>query len=117
MVQDWGVAAGLPFSDATREWFASTFDAPTEAQSGAWKAISSGRNALVVAPTGSGKTLAAFLSSIDRLSTAPLPPKKERLRVLYISPLKALAVDVERNLRSPLTGIEAAAARLGVALS
>ena len=115
--QDWAVAAGLPFSDPTREWFGSAFDRPTEAQTGAWKAISSGENALVVAPTGSGKTLAAFLWSIDRLATAPVPPKKERLRVLYISPLKALAVDVERNLRSPLTGIEAAAARLGIELS
>jgi len=105
------------FSPATREWFSSTFDAPTEAQSGAWKAIASGENALVVAPTGSGKTLAAFLWSIDRLATAAVPPKKERLRVLYISPLKALAVDIERNLRSPLTGIEAAAARLETALS
>src|SRR5437588_486267 len=115
--QDWAVAAGVPFSDPTREWFGSAFDRPTEAQTGAWKAISSGENALVVAPTGSGKTLAAFLWSIDRLATAPVPPKKERLRVLYISPLKALAVDVERNLRSPLTGIEAAAARLGIELS
>ncbi|HEV2685943.1 MAG TPA: DEAD/DEAH box helicase, partial [Actinomycetota bacterium] len=109
--------AGLPFSGSTREWFSSTFDAPTEAQTGAWDAIASGQNALVVAPTGSGKTLAAFLLSLDRLATSPLPAKKDRLRVLYISPLKALAVDVERNLRSPLTGIEAAAARLGVGLS
>ncbi|HEX9712682.1 MAG TPA: DEAD/DEAH box helicase [Actinomycetota bacterium] len=103
------------FSTPTRAWFSSAFEAPTDAQTGAWEAIGSGRNALVVAPTGSGKTLAAFLWSIDRLITAPAPAKKQRLRVLYISPLKALAVDVERNLRSPLTGIEAAAARLGVA--
>ena len=116
MGQDRTVAR-LPFSRATREWFASAFDAPTEAQSGAWEAIGSGENALVVAPTGSGKTLAAFLWSIDRLSNAPVPAKKERLRVLYISPLKALAVDIERNLRSPLTGIEAAAARLETGLS
>src|SRR5947208_246766 len=116
MRQDWTVSL-LPFSSATCEWFSSTFDAPTEAQSGAWSAIASGENALVVAPTGSGKTLAAFLWSIDRLATAAQPPKKERLRVLYISPLKALAVDIERNLRSPLTGIEAAAARLETALS
>src|SRR5437763_15442077 len=115
--QDWAVAAGLPFSDATREWFGSAFDRPTGAQTGAWKAISSDENALVVAPTGSGKTLAAFLWSIDRLATATVPPQKGRRRVLYISPLKALAVDVERNLRSPLTGIEAAAARLGTAPS
>src|SRR3989449_341641 len=116
MRQDWAVSLP-PFSSATREWFSSTFDAPTEAQSGAWKAIASGENALVVAPTGSGKTLAAFLWSIDRLATAELPPKKERLRVLYISPLKALAVDIERTLRPPLTGIEAAAARLETTLS
>src|ERR1700756_1798694 len=111
------MAAGLPFSDATRDWFTSAFAAPTEAQTGAWDAIASGQNALVVAPTGSGKTLAAFLWSLDRLTTSPTPPKKDRLRVLYISPLKALAVDVERNLRSPLTGIQAAAALLGVGLS
>src|SRR5690348_4310447 len=104
MGQD-GAVARLPFSPATRAWFGSAFDGPTEAQSGAWKAISSRENALVVAPTGSGKTLAAFLWAVDRLSTSPLPPKKDRLRVLYISPLKALAVDIERNLRSPLTGI------------
>ena len=116
MRQDWAVSLS-PFSSATRKWFSSTFDAPTEAQSGAWRAIASGENALVVAPTGSGKTLAAFLWSIDRLAAAAVPPKKERLRVLYISPLKALAVDIERNLRSPLTGIEAAAARLGATLS
>ncbi len=102
------------FSDATRAWFETSFAAPTPAQEGAWRAISAGRNALVVAPTGSGKTLSAFLWSIDRLASSP-PPEDKRLRcrVLYISPLKALAVDVERNLRAPLTGIRHAAARLG----
>jgi ATP-dependent Lhr-like helicase len=85
---------------------------PTPAQQGAWDAVSAGENALVVAPTGSGKTLAAFLWSLDRLATSSPPGPKERLRVLYISPLKALAVDVERNLRSPLAGIKAAAQRL-----
>ncbi|MFN8136807.1 MAG: ATP-dependent helicase [Propionicimonas sp.] len=102
------------FSVATREWFRSNFAAPTAAQEGAWEAISSGRHTLVVAPTGSGKTLSAFLWALDRLATEPLPEKRKRCRVLYISPLKALAVDVERNLRSPLVGIGHAAARLGL---
>ena len=93
------------FSEATRTWFAAAFAGPTPAQSGAWDAISAGHHALVVAPTGSGKTLSAFLWSIDRLATEPVPEKKLRCRVLYVSPLKALAVDVERNLRAPLVGI------------
>lgn len=104
------------FSDATREWFTGAFTEPTEAQAGAWSAISSGQHALVVAPTGSGKTLAAFLWAIDRLVQTPPPdPKDEipRTRVLYLSPLKALGVDVERNLRSPLVGITQTAKRLG----
>ncbi|MDQ6650190.1 MAG: DEAD/DEAH box helicase, partial [Actinomycetota bacterium] len=103
------------FSPATRAWFTGAFQAPTAAQDGAWDAISSGSNALVVAPTGSGKTLAAFLSSLDRLAAQPAPTdSKRRCRVLYVSPLKALAVDVERNLRAPLTGIRQAATRLGL---
>jgi ATP-dependent Lhr-like helicase len=103
------------FSPATREWFAGAFAAPTTAQAGAWEAISSGGHALVVAPTGSGKTLSAFLWSLDRLATTPSPePRKHRTRVLYISPLKALGVDVERNLRSPLVGITQTAKRLGL---
>ncbi|HWC14071.1 MAG TPA: DEAD/DEAH box helicase [Actinomycetota bacterium] len=104
-----------PFSAVTREWFGSSFEAPTAAQAGAWDAISSGDNALVVAPTGSGKTLAAFLWSLDRLARAEPVDEKQRLRVLYVSPLKALAVDVERNLRSPLNGMRAVAQRLDVA--
>jgi ATP-dependent helicase Lhr and Lhr-like helicase len=104
------------FSEATRAWFTGAFAQPTTAQEGAWDAISSGEHALVVAPTGSGKTLAAFLWSLDRLAAHPLPAdEKARCRVLYVSPLKALAVDVERNLRAPLTGIGQAAARLGLA--
>ncbi|QFG25603.1 ATP-dependent helicase [Actinomadura sp. WMMB 499] len=102
------------FSPATREWFAGAFAAPTAAQAGAWDSISGGDNTLVVAPTGSGKTLAAFLWSLDRLTGGP-PPGPDplrRCRVLYVSPLKALAVDVERNLRAPLTGIRHAARRL-----
>jgi ATP-dependent helicase Lhr and Lhr-like helicase len=102
------------FSPATREWFAGAFREPTAAQAGAWDAISSGSHALVVAPTGSGKTLAAFLWSIDRLLSAPAVPPKQRTRVLYISPLKALGVDVERNLRSPLVGVTQTAKRLGL---
>ncbi len=102
------------FSEATRTWFAAAFAGPTPAQSGAWDAISAGHHALVVAPTGSGKTLSAFLWSIDRLATEPVPEKKLRCRVLYVSPLKALAVDVERNLRAPLVGIRQTADRLGV---
>jgi ATP-dependent Lhr-like helicase len=102
------------FGAATRAWFAGAFAEPTAAQAGAWSAIAAGRHALVVAPTGSGKTLAAFLWSLDRLAAEPRPAEPQRrCRVLYVSPLKALAVDVERNLRAPLTGIRHAAARLG----
>jgi ATP-dependent Lhr-like helicase len=102
------------FSPATRAWFTSSFAAPTAAQAGAWEAISAGRHTLVVAPTGSGKTLAAFLWALDRLAVAEPVQKAHRCRVLYVSPLKALAVDVGRNLRSPLTGIGQAARRLGL---
>ena len=106
------------FSAPTRTWFSAAFAEPTPAQDGAWEAISQGRHALVVAPTGSGKTLSAFLWAIDRLLTEPGPdgpdhPQPSGTRVLYISPLKALAVDVERNLRAPLVGIRQTAERLG----
>jgi ATP-dependent Lhr-like helicase len=102
------------FTPATREWFAGAFPEPTPAQAGAWDAISSGKHALVVAPTGSGKTLSAFLWSLDRLASTPKNDNPQhRTRVLYISPLKALGVDVERNLRAPLVGISATARRLG----
>ncbi|NYF99351.1 ATP-dependent helicase [Janibacter cremeus] len=104
------------FSPATAAWFGSNFAAPTAAQEGAWRAVSAGSHALVVAPTGSGKTLSAFLWALDRLASQPRPQEPlRRCRVLYISPLKALAVDVERNLRSPLVGIGHAADRLGLA--
>ncbi|POH71481.1 ATP-dependent helicase [Cryobacterium zongtaii] len=109
-------------SPATRTWFSGAFDAPTEAQLGAWDAISRGSHTLVVAPTGSGKTLAAFLWALDKLySTSTTPATQGEAaaptgtRVLYISPLKALGVDVERNLRAPLVGIGQAAERLGLA--
>ena len=101
------------FTSATSTWFREVFAEPTEAQRGAWSSIAAGRNALVVAPTGSGKTLAAFLWALDELAREPVPPPKERCRVLYVSPLKALAVDVERNLRAPLTGITQTALRVG----
>ena len=102
------------FSAPTRTWFRAAFAAPTPAQEGAWRAVAAGRNALVVAPTGSGKTLSAFLWSLDKLAREEPPAdKKSRCRVLYVSPLKALAVDVERNLRAPLTGIRHTAERLG----
>ncbi|MDI3329258.1 MAG: DEAD/DEAH box helicase [Micrococcus sp.] len=125
------------FMPATREWFAGAFAAPTEAQLGAWDAISSGQHALVVAPTGSGKTLSAFLWALDGFLRPPAdvaPPSgpaqdtlpgdlpapaagkraKNLTRVLYVSPLKALGVDVERNLRAPLIGITQTARRLGL---
>ena len=101
------------FSPAVRAWFASTFREPTPAQAQGWPAIAGGRHTLILAPTGSGKTLAAFLWALDRLATEPPPPAEPACRVLYISPLRALAVDVEKNLRAPLAGIELAAERLG----
>ncbi|HKJ54777.1 MAG TPA: DEAD/DEAH box helicase, partial [Nitriliruptoraceae bacterium] len=100
------------FSPAVSAWFSTTFVAPTAAQAQGWPAIADGEHTLILAPTGSGKTLTAFLWAIDRLVTAPEPEKKRRLKVLYISPLRALAVDVERNLRAPLRGIQLAAERL-----
>ncbi|MFC7672875.1 ATP-dependent helicase [Mycolicibacterium sp. GCM10028919] len=105
-----------PFSALTRDWFAGTFVKPTSAQAQAWAAIAGGDNTLVIAPTGSGKTLAAFLWAIDRLASAeptPAGEPKPGTRVLYVSPLKALAVDVERNLSTPLIGITRVAERLG----
>src|SRR3984885_11313083 len=90
------------FSEATRAWFDRTFAGPTPAQQKGWPVIASGANTLIQAPTGSGKTLAAFLYAIDRLTAAP----GEGLRVLYVSPLKALNYDVERNLRGPLAGLQ-----------
>ncbi len=108
-----------PFSSAVRDWFHASFAAPTQAQVEGWAAISGGHHTLIHAPTGSGKTLAAFLWCLDRLARDPSPPPARgtlgHVRVLYISPLKALTYDVERNLKAPLTGIGLAAQRLGQA--
>ncbi len=100
-------------SQPTREWFDGAFPAPTSAQLGAWSSISSGSHTLVVAPTGSGKTLSAFLWALDELAQLGADSTR-KTKVLYISPLKALAVDVERNLRAPLVGITQTAKRLGL---
>ncbi|MGO9929634.1 MAG: ATP-dependent helicase, partial [Mycobacterium sp.] len=103
------------FGAITREWFNTTFAAPTTAQANAWDAIANGDNTLVIAPTGSGKTLAAFLWALDTLANpATAPDRRVGTRVLYVSPLKALAVDVERNLRTPLAGLTRIAHRDGL---
>jgi ATP-dependent helicase Lhr and Lhr-like helicase len=94
-----------PFSAPVRRWFESSFEGPTPAQAGGWEAISGGANALICAPTGSGKTLAAFLWGIDKLARAP--QLGEGVKIVYVSPLKALSYDIERNLRAPLRGIGA----------
>ncbi len=91
------------FTPQVRDWFARSFERPTAAQEKAWPAIAAGRNVLVSAPTGSGKTLAAFLWGLDRLVAEPVDPRRTRL--VYVSPLKALSYDVEKNLRAPLKGI------------
>jgi ATP-dependent helicase Lhr and Lhr-like helicase len=105
------------FHPSVRAWFDATFDAPTDAQREAWPAIQSGRHVLVAAPTGSGKTLAAFLAAIDSLVregvAGGLP---DETRIVYVSPLKALSNDIERNLAGPIAGVRAerhAASRAG----
>ena len=105
------------FHAAVRQWFADAFDAPTRPQQLGWPAIARGESTLILAPTGSGKTLAAFLWCLNRLMFEPAPPPKQRCRVLYISPLKALAVDVERNLRAPLVGIANVARAAGTSVN
>src|ERR1043166_3256886 len=103
------------FSPATRDWFASTFAEPTAPQVQGWSAIAEGQHTLILAPTGSGKKLAAFLWCLEQLAIRPTPTDpKRRCRVLYVSPLKALAHDVERNLKAPLVGIGLAAQGLGL---
>src|SRR5688572_32023859 len=100
-----------------RDWFSSVFDGPTKPQRLGWPAIARGESTLILAPTGSGKTLTAFLWCLNRLLFEPTPEPRQRCRVLYISPLKALAVDVERNLRAPLAGIANVATAAGVTFS
>src|SRR5437763_13114571 len=97
------------FSQRTREWFEAAFEAPTAAQAQAWPAIATGDHVLISAPTGSGKTLAAFLWALDGFVARPreTDEKQRRTRLVYVSPLKALSYDVDRNLRAPLRGIGA----------
>jgi ATP-dependent Lhr-like helicase len=103
------------FHPVTAAWFRAVFDAPTQPQSLGWPVIARDESALILAPTGTGKTLAAFLWCLDRLMLHPQPEgRKEGCRIVYVSPLKALAVDVERNLRSPLAGMANMANRMGV---
>src|SRR5690606_8663174 len=91
------------FSPAVRAWFETSFPEPTAPQVAGWPTIASGAHTLILAPTGSGKTLSAFLWAIDRLtSTSPPEERTHRTRVVYLSPLRALAVDVEKNLRAPI---------------
>src|SRR5262252_1067255 len=102
------------FHAPVRSWFEAVFPAPTRPQRLGWPAIARGDSPLILAPTGTGKTLAAFLWSIDRMMFSPVPAEAHRCRILYISPIKALAVDVDRNLQSPLIGIAHSAQRLGI---
>jgi ATP-dependent Lhr-like helicase len=95
----------MPFHPSVERWFREAFGAPTPPQAQGWPPIARGESTLIVAPTGSGKTLAAFLSCLDRVMFSPVPERHARCRVLYVSPIKALAVDVERNLRVPIAGI------------
>jgi ATP-dependent helicase Lhr and Lhr-like helicase len=104
----------LLFHPAVRGWFCDTFGDPTAAQREGWRTIARGDSTLIQAPTGSGKTLAAFLWAINRLVFDAVPSPASRCRIVYVSPLKALAVDIERNLRAPIAGITARAARDGV---
>ena len=102
------------FHPVTAGWFRAVFDAPTAPQRLGWPVIARGESALILAPTGTGKTLAAFLWCLDRLMLHEISNERKGCRIVYVSPLKALAVDVERNLRSPLAGIANMARRKGV---
>ena len=103
------------FHPAVQAWFDATFRTATAAQAAAWPAIASGRHALIAAPTGSGKTLAAFLAAIDALVHEGVEGRLEdATRVVYVSPLKALSNDIQRNLEQPLAGIGAQLTRLGM---
>src|ERR1017187_3471191 len=105
------------FHPVTAEWFKAVFEAPTAPQRLGWPVIAGGESALILAPTGTGKTLAAFLWCLDKLMLGAGGAEAKRgCRVGYISPLKALAADVERNLRSPLAGIANMAQKAGVAV-
>src|ERR687891_451434 len=104
----------LPFIE---RWFTETFREPTPPQRDGWDAIASGRDTLIVAPTGSGKTLASFLWALDHLHRLALDGRLEdRVYVVYVSPLRALNNDIEKNLREPLAGLRAAAAADGLVL-
>ncbi len=96
------------FTEPVQDWFARAFREPTKVQRAAWPAIASGDHTLISAPTGAGKTLAAFLWALDRLAASPQGDEQRKVRVVYVSPLKALSYDVERNLRAPLAGIQQA---------
>src|ERR1700744_4593824 len=111
---DAGETALALFHPITAKWFRAVFEAPTAPQVEGWPAIARGESTLILAPTGTGKTLTAFLWCLDRLMLRTAPDAVEGCRVVYLSPLKALAADVERNLRSPLAGIANMAQRAGV---
>ncbi len=111
----WHMSVLKHFGPATRAWFSNSFEAPTPVQERGWPAIANGEHSLLLAPTGSGKTLAAFLACLDSLAHRPAN-SEPGVRVLYLSPLKALAYDIERNLRAPLVGIQRAGEREGVAV-
>src|ERR1700723_309480 len=104
------------FHPITEKWFRAVFEAPTAPQVEGWPAIARGESTLILAPTGTGKTLTAFLWCLDKLMMQTDPEAERGCRVVYLSPLKALAADVERNLRSPLVGIANMAKREGVAV-
>src|ERR1700729_213828 len=109
-------AALALFHPITAKWFRAVFDGPTAPQVEGWPAIARGESTLILAPTGTGKTLTAFLWCLDKLMMKTAPEAERGCRVVYLSPLKALAVDVERNLRSPLVGIANMAKHDGVAV-